>query len=75
MAKFINIFGKMGSEWTEEHETKEEAIQAAESEWNHLSDYDKKHCDYFYTLESENEDEDAPNHLDGDIVKVYKDSE
>lgn len=70
--KYIIIDRKNGDEFTEEFESKEEAISRADTEWDHLSDYDKKHREAFYVLESANPDEDAENHFDGDPVKTYK---
>lgn len=72
--KYIIITGCKGSEWTEEHETKEQAIKAADKEYNHMNECDKKNTSYMYILESVNPDEDAPNHFDGDIVKTYIDN-
>lgn len=73
MAKYIYIYGKMGSEWIEEFETLEAAKKHGDYDWNHQNDYDKKHCDYAYILESVNPDPDAPDHLDGNPVIIYKD--
>lgn len=72
MAKYIYITGKMGSEWPEEYNTLEEATKAADYEWSHMCEADKKALDYAYILESVNPDTEAPNHYDGDPVKVYK---
>lgn len=63
---------KNGDIFTEEFETEAEAIEAAEAEWNHLSKYDKKHRESFFVLESANPDEEAGNHLDGDVVRRWK---
>ena len=73
MAKYIYITGKMGSEWTEEHNTLEEAKKAANYDWGHMCEADKKAFDYAYILESVNPDPDAPDHLDGNPVIIYKD--
>lgn len=62
---------KNGDEFTKEFDTKEEAINFADNIWNHLSNYDKKHREAFYVLETTNPDEDAENHFDGDIIKEY----
>lgn len=70
--KYIVIDCKNGDEFTEEFETKEEAINYADANWNGLSDYDKKQRDNYFVLESVNPDEEAENHFDGDIVKAYK---
>lgn len=72
MAKYIYITGKMGSEWVEEFETLEEAKKAADYEWDHMTGWDKKTLEYAYILESVNPDPDAPDHFDGDPVKIYK---
>lgn len=58
--------------FTEEFETEAEAIEAAEAEWNHLSEHDKSRRESFIVLESINPDEDAENHLDGDVIKRWK---
>lgn len=74
MAKYLFITGKNGSEWIDEYETLNAAIAAADHEWRHTNDADKSALEYAYILESVNPDPDAENHLDGDIVKVYKES-
>lgn len=68
---YLVISGKMGSEWIDEYETKKAAIDAANYEYNHMCKGDKESTDYMYILKSVNPDEDAPNHYDGDIVKIY----
>ena len=70
--EYIYITGKKGNEWSEEYFTKKEAINAANYEWDHMCEADKKSIDYAYILKSVNPDEDAPDHFDGDIIKIYK---
>lgn len=69
--KYVVVDGRRGDEYTTEWNTLEEALSDAEGQWYLLSDYDKKHTDYFYVLESANPDEEAENHLDGNPIKVY----
>ena len=57
-----------GDMFNKEFETKEEAIKKASSEWESLSDSDKKRRESFYVIESINPDEEAEDHFDGDIV-------
>ena len=61
-----------GDLFTEEFNTAEEALEAGEAEWEHLSRVDKNGRTSFFVLESMNPDEDAENHLDGDIVRRWK---
>lgn len=70
--KHIVMDYRDGELFTEEFETEAEAIEAAEAEWNHLSESDKKHRESFTVLKSINPDEEAENHLDGDIVRRWK---
>lgn len=75
MARFIYIEGMKGSEWPEEYNTLEEALKAGDYNWSHKCEADKKALDYAYILESVNPDEEAPDHYDGNPVKIYKDYE
>lgn len=62
-----------GRFFTEEYDSKEEAILEANTQWErYLTDEEKRHIASFYVLESENPDEDAANHYDGNEVKRYK---
>ena len=70
--KYIIMDYRDGDLFTEEFATEAEAIEAAEVEWNHLSEHDKAKRDEFFVLESDNPDEDAENHLDGSIAKRWK---
>lgn len=71
--KYILIdWVKDGDMFTEEFETVEEAVETASYEWEQLSTHDKNRRSEFYVLESVNPDEDAEDHLDGDIVKRWK---
>ena len=63
---------KSGDFFTEEFENKDEAIKTAEYDWNRRTNYDKKHTDRYYVLESVNPDEDADDHFDGDIIRTFK---
>lgn len=66
--KYIIVDRTNGDEFNEEFDNKEEAIEKAKADWEHLSGYDKKRRLEFYVLESVNPDEEAENHFDGDIV-------
>lgn len=70
--KYILIDIVNGDMFNKEFDSEDEALKAAGSEWNHLSEYDKNRRDAFYVLESANPDEDAENHFDGWVVKGYK---
>ena len=61
-----------GDLFTEEFDTVDEALEYGEAEWEHLSEVDKDRRESFILLESANPDEDAENHLDGDIVRRWK---
>ena len=70
--KYIVMDYKGGDLFTEEFATAEEAIVSAEYSWEHLTDKEKMHRESFFVLESINPDEEAENHLDGDIVRRWK---
>lgn len=57
-----------GDEDVQEYKTKEDAIKALKSDWNHLNDYDKKHTEFFYVLECDDPDPESVNHFDGNII-------
>ena len=63
---------KSGDFFTEEFESKDEAINSAKYEWNHRAEYDKKYTEAFYVLESVNPDEDADDHFDGNPIFTLK---
>lgn len=70
--KFVVYEEKNGDAFTREFATAEEAIKAAQYDWDALSNHDKKSYDEFFVLETINPDEDAENHYDGNIVKDIK---
>ena len=57
----------IGEYWTNEFESKEEAIKRAEIDWSYLTSYEKAKRS-IYVLESANPDEDAEDHFDGNPV-------
>lgn len=63
---------KNGDCFTNEFGTKEEAIKGGELAFQCMSEFDKNRREEFLVLEAANPDEDAENHLDGDIVKRWK---
>lgn len=69
--KYIIIDSKNGDMFTEEFETREEAINAADRAWTYLTEKDKKRREAFYVLESVNPDPEAVDHYDGNLVKNY----
>ena len=68
--KYI-VFDEMkngtGDIFSTEHETKEEAIAAAQRQWEHLTFREQRQRNV-YVLESVNPDEDAMDHFDGNTV-------
>lgn len=70
--KYIVIDELKNDMFTNEYETKEEAVKAADQEWGRLTESDKKRRVAFYVLESVNPDEDTIDHFDGDVIKSYK---
>lgn len=70
--KYIIMDEKNGDLFNREYETEKEAVEQAEKEWNSLSEHDKKQRTAYYVLESINPDEEAENHFDGNVVKVFK---
>ena len=62
-----------GYVYPEECDSKKKAIRKADQVWkNWITDEDKKHIVAFYVMESDNPDEDSPNHYDGNDIKRYK---
>ena len=57
--------------FTKEFDTEEEAVKNADRDFERLTSSDKRNRVAFYILKSENADEAAENHLDGDIIKDY----
>lgn len=70
--KYIVIDELKNDMFTEEFETKEEAVKAADEEWDRLTESDKNRRTSYYVLESSNSDEEAEDHFDGNIIKSYK---
>lgn len=70
--KYIIIDERKNDFFTEEFEDRDEAINTAEYDWDRRTEYDKKHTDRFYVLESVNPDEDADDHFDGNPILVLK---
>lgn len=68
--KYI-VFDEMkngtGDIFSTEHETREEAIQAAQRQWEHLTFREQRQRNV-YVLESVNPDEDAMDHFDGRTI-------
>lgn len=68
--KYI-VFDEMkngtGDIFSTEHETKAEAIEAAQRQWEHLTFREQRQRNV-YVLESVNPDEEAEDHFDGNTV-------
>lgn len=58
--------------YTETFDNAEDAIDYANSEWERLTNYDKKRRNAFYVIESVANDIDAENAFDGDIIRQWK---
>ena len=69
--KYIVMDEKNGDLFSEEYEAIESAIEAAELEFNRLTDFDKEQRSAFYVLESINPDPDAEDHFDGNVIKRW----
>lgn len=69
--KYVVMDYANGDLFTTECETLEKAISEADKQWGYLTRREKQQRDFFILL-SENPDEDAENHLSGDVVKAYK---
>ena len=70
--RYIVIDERKNDFFTEEFENKDEAIKTAKSDWNRLTEHDKKRTERFYVLESANPDEDADDHFDGNPIFTLK---
>ena len=70
--KYIVMDYRDGDLFTEEFDSVSEAVMSADWDWRGLSEQDKARRTEFFVLESANPDEDAEDHLDGNIVKRWK---
>lgn len=70
--KYIVMDYREGELFTEEFDSAEEAIESAEYDWEHLTDKEMSEREEFFILKSINPDEEAENHLDGDVVRRWK---
>lgn len=57
--------------WVSEYDNLKEAVEEADKEYDRMTAHDRKHTVEFIVLESANPDEEADNHLDGDIIKKF----
>ena len=63
------VIDQTKTDWfTEEHDNREDAIKACKDGFDLLTESDKRKREAYYVLESINPDEDADNHLDGDVI-------
>lgn len=69
--KYIIIDQTKTDLFTKEFDTEEEAVKNADRDFEHMTSSDKRQRIAFYVLKSENADESAENHLDGDVIKDY----
>jgi hypothetical protein len=69
--KYILIDQTTTDMFNDEFDNLETALNAAETQFNYLTENDKKKRTAFYLLESINPDEDAPDHFDGNIIKEW----
>lgn len=60
-----------GDLFTEEFNTEQEAIAAAEYQWNHMTRREQKESS-FCVIKSVNPDEEAENHYDGDVIRTWR---
>ena len=72
IAKYIIMDYSNGDLFTTEFDELNEAIIEADYQWDCLTDKEKNNREEFFILRTVNPDEEAENHLDGDIVKRWK---
>lgn len=70
--KYIYAREIKGDIFQDEFETAEEAIAHGNAEWERLTKYDRDRTDAAYVLESVNPDDEAPDHMDGNYIKIWK---
>lgn len=70
--KYIIMDYADGDCFTDEFNSKQEALREAREQWEQLTEHDQQRRTEFYVLESVNPDEDAPDHYDGEIIKRWK---
>lgn len=66
--KYIVLDQRAHEGFTKEFDSKEAAIAECRNQWNCLTAADKKDVEFFGVIESVNPDEEAENHMDGDVV-------
>jgi hypothetical protein len=64
---YIVVEEKGADVFTKSFTSQEEAINKANGEWDHLTNYEKERCKAFYVLKTED-----PDSMDGDIIKDLK---
>lgn len=72
--KYVVIDENRGDIFTAEYQTAEQAIKEAKIQYNHKTDREKKQSK-IYVLESINPDEEAENHLDGNVIYTATENE
>lgn len=70
--KYILMYDCGSHIFTKEFENEQEAIEEGQRDFDSLTEYDKKRRNAFYLLESVNEDPEADDHFDGDVLKSWK---
>ena len=70
--KYILIDDCDSDIFTKEFENVQDAIEEGNRDFDYLTEYDKKRRNAFYLLESVNEDTEADDHFDGDVLKSWK---
>ena len=69
--KYVVIDDNRGDIFTAEYQTAEQAIEEAKNQYNHKTAGEKKQSK-IYVLESVNPDEEAVDHLDGNVIYTAK---
>ena len=70
--KYVIIDETKTDIFTEEFDDAEKAIRAADRSWEHLTGDEQRSRVRFLVLRSANPDEDAVDHLDGDVIYRLK---
>lgn len=63
---------KDGTWWIDKFESKEEALEKAEREWNGFSKHDKDRRDEYTVVSFENEENFDDSYEINEVVKIYK---
>lgn len=70
--KYVFIDERTNNYYNKDFDSLDEAISTADTDFAHLTDREKSKVIFFGIIESQNPDEEAPDHCDGNVVYQLK---